>query len=148
MPDSPFDTRDTGKVSNDSKKSVHIATSSDCTPDLVYVADDGDIEVKDIYSGADVNTLRGHYAQVSDENAHPSVFQSAQKGRKISFGCDSRVGGSLQNWQDFGLREFELAWTQVTRTATCAAGEQLCVGPVAPPLVQLRKRPQHPRVDP
>ena len=54
-----------GKISNDSKKSVHITASSHCSPDLIYVPDDHNIVVKDVYSGTEVTTLRGHYAQVS-----------------------------------------------------------------------------------
>ena len=43
---------------------MHITVSSQCTPDLVYVPDDNDIVVKEIFSGSEINTLRGHYAQV------------------------------------------------------------------------------------
>ena len=53
-----------GKINNESKKSVHLTVTSNCIPDLVYVPDDGDITVLDIYTGEEINTLRGHYAQV------------------------------------------------------------------------------------
>ena len=54
-----------GTVSNESRKSVKLSVSRNCSPELVFVPEDSDISMFDMYSGVKLDSLRGHYKQVN-----------------------------------------------------------------------------------
>ena len=54
-----------GAISNDSKKCIKLTVSEDTRPELVFVPSAGDIDVYDMFSGEQLNTLQGHYNQVN-----------------------------------------------------------------------------------
>ena len=68
-----------GKVSNDSRKCIKFPVSQSCNPDFLYIPADCDIFVFDLFSGNQIDTLRGHYNQVNCV-VHNSVNQELYSG--------------------------------------------------------------------
>ncbi|XP_071118181.1 DNA excision repair protein ERCC-8-like [Haliotis cracherodii] len=54
-----------GSIENDSKKNIQIGLSQGGCPDVIFVPNDGNIDILDLHKGGYINTLRGHYNVVN-----------------------------------------------------------------------------------
>ena len=78
-----------GKIDNDSRKCVKFSITENCSEDVLFVPSFGDISMYDLFSGDQINTLRGHFNQVNCCYFHPwsQELYSAGNDRNILVWC-------------------------------------------------------------